>query len=64
MAKIKFYNIIMVMSVIATLLCIMGMVAIIDVCKTKHIVFMIFNLIFIAVSWILTIKENKEQMFL
>ena len=52
------------MSVIATLLCILGMIAIIDVCKTRHIIFMIFNMIFIATFWVLTIKEHKEQMSL
>ena len=64
MKKIKFNNIIMAMSVIATLLCITGMIAIIDVCKTRHIVYMVLNMIFIGVSWVLAIKENKEQISL
>lgn len=64
MEKVKFYNIIMIMSVLATLLCILGMIAIIDICKTRHIVFMFFNMIFIVTFWFLTIKENKEQMSL
>ncbi|MDO4184320.1 MAG: hypothetical protein Q4D11_03675 [Rhodospirillales bacterium] len=64
MAEIKFNNIIMIMSVIATILCVLGMIAIFDACSFKHIVFMVLNMIFIAVSWINTIKENKEQVSL
>lgn len=64
MAKIKFNNIIMAMSVFATMLCILGMIAIIDVCNAKHIALMVLNMFFIVVSWINTIKENKEHVSL
>lgn len=64
MEKIKFCNVITIISLIATLICIVGMFAIIDACQPLHIVFMIFNMFFIGASWVLTIKENKQQLSL